>query len=892
ERGKEIWEGFTLEGIPFLLEGDEGQWVLINHPKPPKGFVRYKGPLPKVPFRMTVYVGEGKEPRERREEWGGWAEKVNGVWTAALRYFPNWWALQDCAPPGYTVIRQPDAAYRLETVIHEAFHVWWFQRVGEPNLQGREKKGQAITVEWAERECLARALEAEKEEEKRLWVKAFLEERKRRRILEGANEAEVNAERWEETVEGTATFVGWRAMQEGKAKDYQPLSLLEADDAFYGYHSSLDKPSIIEVLRKGAGKLGKSHAIGLAQVLLLTTFKVNDWKRELMVGKKLEDLLEKQVNNVTISPNLLIDVERSVEKALQQAMEKTIGLSKEAKPPQPFVAIWVSLPVEVVRAVRELEKILGNPLPALHLSSPEMSVQINPPVWVVMDESNKRVGILWDANKQLMVLHRPDGKRALRGDGLEVSGKIEVTWNEKGVHVRPENETQKPKGSALAMVRKKGWYAVVLPVALLVNAIAGQTVASAQEESLYVDGTLVGLFYNLGTGEFQYAELSLGDPAVANFGFIDEEEVTLYLTAFRSEGSVLYRTDAVFYITLSFSTENWEFQGVSLGWSPRVVSGPQSGRDKLNVEVTVGPGGSVTGKVTLIKPDGTSITIIFTFPSVPPPGSVAVATVLGDCEKEPGEWWKERIAAKGEIWRRKEPKKRYRFSSPGQVVLEKKIPPADDYTGKAVPLVEKGTNLACLGPVTPQPVPFDVQSNAVSYIFFIFWKHKGVKGLVRVETPFVISEPVRRIAEVRLARPVKQGEIPDFEIVNEDGTRTGYKTLASGYADKNIIRGKNWVEAEFFVPYPDPKGGGYDLFVFLIADSFPIPSDHRWDPRYGWRYVYIPECQYSRPLSKPDDAHDSSKPCNQSVSKDVGLVVTFRPVEGNNDGSEAPIRGR
>ena len=88
-KGKEIWDGFTLRGIPFLLEGEEGQWVLINHPKPPKGFVRYEGPLPKVPFKMTVHVREREKANERREELGGWLEKVNGVWTAALRYFPT-----------------------------------------------------------------------------------------------------------------------------------------------------------------------------------------------------------------------------------------------------------------------------------------------------------------------------------------------------------------------------------------------------------------------------------------------------------------------------------------------------------------------------------------------------------------------------------------------------------------------------------------------------------------------------------------------------------------------------------------------------------------------------------------------------------------------------------
>jgi hypothetical protein len=116
EKGKEIWEGFSLEGIPFLLEGAEGQWVLINHPKPPKGFERYKGPLPKVSFPMTVYVGQRKAKERQREEVMGWVEKVNGVWVAGLRYFPRWWVLTDCAS-GRSIpsARQPNALHRLRS---------------------------------------------------------------------------------------------------------------------------------------------------------------------------------------------------------------------------------------------------------------------------------------------------------------------------------------------------------------------------------------------------------------------------------------------------------------------------------------------------------------------------------------------------------------------------------------------------------------------------------------------------------------------------------------------------------------------------------------------------------------------------------------------------------
>jgi hypothetical protein len=294
-----------------------------------------------------------------------------------------------------------------------------------------------------------------------------------------------------------------------------------------------------------------------------------------------------------------------------------------------------------------------------------------------------------------------------------------------------------------------------------------------------------------------------------------------------------------------------------------------------------------------IERDGKSFGVRITLASVPPPGTVPIIAALGDAEKKPGTRLEDKIEAEGEIWRRSKPEKKVSFYCPGQV--NRDIPIGQDYTGKATRIITQRRtdgrvdNSACLGPVISKPERFEVYPKVNNPIFFIFWQHKGVRGKVRVETPFGINNPVEKIAEACFAREARQGEIPDFEIQNADGTRTGYKKLESAYANQNIRQGSNWVEAEFFLPYPDPKGGLYDLFVFVIADSFPIPSNYRWSPSEGWRIVSIPECEYSRPLRNPDDAHDSFNACSQAVTKDVGLVVTFRPVKGGDDGIESPI---
>jgi len=156
--------------------------------------------------------------------------------------------------------------------------------------------------------------------------------------------------------------------------------------------------------------------------------------------------------------------------------------------------------------------------------------------------------------------------------------------------------------------------------------------------------------------------------------------------------------------------------------------------------------------------------------------------------------------------------------------------------------------------------------------------HKGIKGRVRVETPWM-PESVSKVATVCLAREAKPNEFADFTITNPDGTVTKYKKIAATAADKNILRGENWVEAEFFLTYPQPEkpdGQTYELFVFLDG-PFPIPSNYHWEPKFGWRVVFVPPCKRGEGGS-----------CDQRQIRDLGLVVTFKPVEGGNDGIEIP----
>ncbi len=731
ERGKEIWEGFTLEGVPFLLEGDEGQWVLINHPKPPRGFVRYEGPLPKVPFRMTVYVGQKLAQEERwKEEAGGWLEKVNGVWTAALRYFPNWWVLEDYAPPGYSVTREPDAVYRLETIVHEAFHVWWFQRVKEPRTEGRAKQTQAVIAEVAERECLARALEAKEHGEKVRWAKAFVLQRERRRQQERANEAEVRFERWVETVEGVATFVNWKAIHAGAAEDYQPLAALEADNAFNGYRPLLGMEDVIRSLR-GDGSLGRPHSLGLAQAFLLTEWR-SGWQREALKGKYLEELLAEVVKGVKIEPKLLAEVEQAVNEEFQRALERTQERVKEqgGKPPEPHITVWIYLPTEIVQLVREMEKAFGNPLLAgICFPLPDITLQLQPPIWIEVDSKGSRVGVLWDAKKQLMVVHRPDGAVTLKGDGLEVQGKLQVTWDANGVHVRPANEAQKPKGGVSTMRRRKAWYAVVLPVALLAAIASRDTKAVQESETITMEGTITGVFLNAATDQFETVTLPVPSDA-EDYYYADEEEYILQATFTPSwDPSNPTTQDFVVSVSVTYYLDpprymQWNFQ---LGPANVTIGGKT-----FKVKIEADQQGNIW--MVIIDP-GPPPQEVARFPlkKVPPPGELLVKVFLiTENEQDPS---KPTIApfadvqVEARVWdkKKKEWKLKATVTTDGNgEALFPALAPGNyqlwGYKGRSIP--------AC--PRVTEEVTVVKQVRNVTSMYFYF--HKPITGRVMEQT--------------------------------------------------------------------------------------------------------------------------------------------------------------
>ncbi|MEM2568035.1 MAG: hypothetical protein QXH20_06150 [Candidatus Bathyarchaeia archaeon] len=723
-KGKEVWKGFTLEGIPFLLEGDKGQWVLVNHPKPPKGFVRYEGPLPKVPFKMEVYVGEGRERVGRRDELGGWAGKVNGIWTASLRYFPNWWVLEECAPLGYSVIREPDAVYRLESIIHEAFHVWWFQRFKEPQWLSK-KEVHDPSLEIRERECLVKALTASSDDEARQWAKAFLLAREERRKKQGMTQAQVHDERLKETIEGLATFVSWKALEVGSKGHYQPLPEAKADKMFGGYRSK-DMRMLLENLQLiSHHSLGDDHAFGLAQAFLLERWN-KGWVWEIE-RSNLEALLGKEANSVT-PPKGWLGSQGYDDTMSTQGQTEEQEQMEEVERPERFTIIWLPLPKPLIQEVKRVKGSLGEPLPDFSFETDLLTALIEGPFWAEVDERHNRLGILWEEGRQLSVLQNIDGTVVLTGERLKVKGKFGLSKDKSGVHVHPNEKMQKTtKGSASTMLRKKNLAFVLLPVLLCVGGGI-----NAQETITSITGELSGLFHSA-TGSFAYETLPLtgSTPDGAERYFVTDETYMGSLVFCHADAPPFQLT---FWVILSWTG----VEGGGSYWTAMGAAIDTRGGELLDFAPSLSPASqpqeskelSIRVKYRDAKGREYEIELKFKTVKTPPLSSVSIGAGLYDAES--GET--SPIGVAGYIYRKAEPDKKTGFSNmnnPSQPAIVN-LAPAQDYT-----VVATGRTPipgVCAVPLISSPDPVGVMANTGGSAGFLFIRHKPIKGRVMEQT--------------------------------------------------------------------------------------------------------------------------------------------------------------
>ncbi len=131
-----IWPGWNAKTTPILFYLPGVQDVLINHPKPPQGFVPYQGPISFVGGKIMLRSGKSLI------EWDGQntARDINGVETLivadTLSNRKNW--LRGLLNnPAATEKKLKSVEYfdmaanpysQMATIVHEAFHVFQFEQ--------------------------------------------------------------------------------------------------------------------------------------------------------------------------------------------------------------------------------------------------------------------------------------------------------------------------------------------------------------------------------------------------------------------------------------------------------------------------------------------------------------------------------------------------------------------------------------------------------------------------------------------------------------------------------------------------------------------------------------------------------------------------------------------
>jgi hypothetical protein len=240
-----VWPGWDASDTPLLFYLPGAQDVLINHPRPPRGFRRYSGP---VAFpRADLYVRDG--PTFFEFDGQNTARDVAGVRTLVVadtlstrRAQVRSW-LEDPRPASAKAAEigwdqlQVDPYDTLCLIAHEAFHA--FQRRQAPNRVVSEAAlarypalAVANTVGFAlEGDLLADALRCRSPEELRAHAVGWLAVRRERRKALPADA--VAYEDGIEYLEGLAKYVEYRLLQvlEGRT----PGPALAWAQGFRGY---------------------------------------------------------------------------------------------------------------------------------------------------------------------------------------------------------------------------------------------------------------------------------------------------------------------------------------------------------------------------------------------------------------------------------------------------------------------------------------------------------------------------------------------------------------------------------------------------------------------------------------------------------------------------------
>jgi hypothetical protein len=520
-KGDQIWQGFRADRVPFLLEGDR-QWILVNHPKPPKGFTRYHGQLP-VP--LSVFIGTSAPPILNPH---GEVVLVNGVYTAAVRYRPFWYAL----PEGGGIARSSEEALqRWVVMIHEAFHAWMLNR--KPlalSFSGRSFRlasAETIALRAHETDALVQALAADNTETVKSLAMEFLALRMGRRASDKQQPAILTVERNAELLEGLAYYVMAEATRIA-ATTQHPALLLKTDPFFEGYEP-------IDPLQwlTGATEIASGMAIdterslpGYAQVLLLDRLGVK-WKEQVLkTGTSLEALLAQAVGWTRRSAS---DQQKMIQRlkaedpvgktviAMQQQLDdftRTGSAQLEHVRKGQRAGFWILASLSgapLPNPPTDLQE--GDWLPGFQTNSGHrLEINVQRLCWlsrrIAAPKPIIELFIPLDPKKDLLWLRRQGTTLSLKCQEMMIRAEnadLQPVPHSLRLRVQPYGQLPnvRPLKGGRPTMRQTKW--MLIPLLLVVSA----THAQAQIEGQSVEETVTGLFEEAGTGQQQVLTLDL-----------------------------------------------------------------------------------------------------------------------------------------------------------------------------------------------------------------------------------------------------------------------------------------------------------------------------------------------------------------------------------------------
>lgn len=400
-----------------------------------------------------------------------------------------------------------------------------------------------------------------------------------------------------------------------------------------------------------------------------------------------------------------------------------------------------------------------------------------------------------------------------------------MTWDVNGVHVHPDEKPQKAtKGSASLMMRRKAWYAVVLPLALLAAIASRDTKALQEQETIAMEGTIAGVFLNAATNQFEMVTLPVPSNS-ADYYYADEESYVLRAT-FTSSLAPGNPTTQDFIIIVSAT---YYFDGPpQLVWNFGIQPGEITvGGKPYKVRIVWDPEGNVW--LEIINDKG-QVVARFPLRLVPPPGQLTVKVFLVDGEDIKNIQPFPDVTV--EAWHKGKKKATKVTNSNGEALFPKLAP--GEYTliglkGRPIPACPKVTYLVTVEKGVP---------NTTSIHFYL---HKAIKGRVleQTNTGSYVPLPGAKASLWKGGTKVSSDWTSDSD---------GYFFISSLEIDAAL--------AQF---------GNGDYTVKVIP---PSRSMMRPEPREATKDVTLTKCE----RTKPGDT------CTRALTIDTGtFVFTYKP---------------